>query len=115
MDYVNTAAAMRAIVRMIESDVIPVVTDGYKRSQLWAATGILGNIANDLELPADAPRGSVDEDLAGFLRANDLAGALDDGAGAAAAAALLRENLDSVISGQATLHYRRAVAGFDGD
>jgi hypothetical protein len=113
MDYVTAPEVLRALVRMIEADVIPALGDDYLRSQLWAATGLLGNIANDLERPAHAvPRGSVGVDLAGFLGTSMLERALKDGEGAADAAVLVRENLDSVIRGHATLHYRRAVAGF---
>src|SRR4051812_45480030 len=115
MDYVSTAAVLRALVRTIEADVVPAVSDGYKRSQLWAATGLLGNIANDLERSDTAQRGSVGEDLEAFLRSEGLERALEDGEGAAAAAAAVRANLDSVIGGHATLHYRRAVAGFEED
>ena len=114
MDYVSTAEVLRALVRTIEADVIPALSDGYKRSQLWAATGLLGNIANDLERAPDAgDRGSVGDDLEAFLRASGVERALDDGEAAATAAALVRENLDAVIKGHATLHYRRAVAGFE--
>jgi hypothetical protein len=114
MDYVRHAALLRAIVRTIEADVIPAVGDSFMRSQLWAVTGLLGNIANDLELPTNgAERGSVGDDLTGFLRSGGLGHALENGEGAAEAAALIRENLKRVIDGHATLHYRRAVGGFE--
>lgn len=115
MDYVNTAAAIRAIVRTIESDVIPQLTDGYTRSQLWAATGALGNIANDLERPDAGRSGAVGEDLEAFLRSAGLEPDLALGDGAADAAEAVREDLERVIGGHATLHYRRAVAGFEED
>jgi hypothetical protein len=111
---VSTAGALRALVRTIETDVIPTVTDAYARSQLWATTGILGNIANELEpAPAAGVAPAIATDLNEFLRAFGLERALEpDGYGAGDAAALLRENLDYVIQGHASLHYRRAVSGF---
>jgi hypothetical protein len=115
MDYVSNSAVLRAIVRTIEADVIPALSDSYKRSQLWATTGLLGNIANDLELSDADLRGSVGEDLEGFLRSAGLERALEGSDGVADAAAAVRENLASVIGGHATLHYRRAVGGFDED
>jgi hypothetical protein len=115
MDYVSAAAVLRALVRTIEADVLPAMNDGYQRSQLWAATGLLGNIANDLELPDTGQPGAVGDDLEAFLRSAGLEHALETGEGAADAAAAIRENLDSVVRGHATLHYRRAVAGFEED
>jgi hypothetical protein len=116
MDYVKTADVLRALVRAIETDVIPKVTDQYATSQLWATTGILGNVARELERPTESGlTPSTGADVGAYLRSIGLDHAVEGGEGAAAAAALLRENLGSVIEGHATLHYRRAVAGFDED
>ena len=113
MDYVSYPALLRAVVGTIEVDVIPAISDGYKASQLWAVTGLLGNIANDLErLPAPVQDGSVGDDLAALLRSAGLELALEDGVGLADAAARVRDDLDNVIEGHATLHYRRAIGGF---
>src|SRR5262245_31557854 len=113
MDYVNTPALLRALINTIETDIIPALDDGYKRSQLWAATGLLGNIANDLErLPEPVHPGAIGEDLTAFLGSAGLERALLDGEGVADAAALVREDLDRVIEGHASLHYRRSIAGF---
>jgi hypothetical protein len=113
MDYVSYPALLRAVVDPIEADVIPALTDGYKASQLWAVTGLLGNIANDLErLPAPVQDGAVGDDLIALLHSAGLEHALQDGLGVADAAAYVREDLDRVIGGHSTLHYRRAIGGF---
>jgi hypothetical protein len=111
MDYVETSHVLRALVQTIEKDVIPHVGDSFARSQVWAATGLLGNIANDLE--RDGSGGSVGEDLTAFLGGAGLESALQDGDHVAEAAERIRDDLDQVIGGHVSLHYRRAVAGFE--
>ncbi|QYB00285.1 hypothetical protein I1A62_04335 (plasmid) [Rhodococcus sp. USK10] len=109
MDFVSNASALRAIVHTIESDVIPAVTDGHAAGQLWAATGLLANIAAELDrLPIEADRSGVvgdDVDAAlGLVPGEEL-----DWSGAAES---LSTALEEVIAKHRSLHYRRAVAGF---
>lgn len=113
MDYLDTADVLRAIVRAVETVVIPTMTDDYARSQLWATTGVLGNIANELaqESGPDATP-SIGDDLSALTASAGLQGSFADADGAATAAARVREDLEKVIGGHATLHYRRSVAGF---
>lgn len=113
MDYVPTPAVLRAIVRAIEGAVLPQVEDTYASAQLWASTGLLGNLANELEREGAETHLSIGDDVDAFLAAVGFERALD-GEDTAAAAAAISEDLEGVIAGHATLHYRRAVAGFGG-
>lgn len=112
MDYLDTPRVLRAIVRSIETVVIPTVDDEFARSQLWASTGVLGNIANDLENDR-APSAAIGSDLAALMAAAGVPDGFGDPDATADAAAGVSEEIDAVVAGHATLHYRRSVAGFD--
>lgn len=94
MDYINVSDALDAIVRTLESDVMSQVADPYARSQLWASTGVLANIAIDLREgagpdPVSPVPGDTDAD----------------------AAAQLLEHVRRTVSRQASLHYKKAATG----
>lgn len=49
MDYIPESDAIRAMARAIEDDVIPYTAEGYPRGQLWAISGMLRNLAIDMD------------------------------------------------------------------
>lgn len=94
MDYITASVALDTIVRTLESDVMSRVTDPYARSQLWATTGILANIAVDLrDGAAPAP-----------VSATPVGTNADD-------AAQLLAKVRADVAKQASLHYKKAASG----
>ncbi|MGE2716281.1 hypothetical protein ACQI4L_19680 [Mycolicibacterium litorale] len=94
MDYIAASVALDTIVRTLETDVMSRVADPYARSQLWASTGILANIAVDLR------------DGAG----PDPVESAPAGTDADAAARLLAK-VRADVAKQASLHYKKAASG----
>ncbi|WP_040801028.1 hypothetical protein [Nocardia higoensis] len=95
MDYVDHPTAIRAIVRTVEDEVLPQVTDKYARSQLWAALGILSNVAEELGQPTGVPGG------AGRPAGEPLG----------VTAARMYDEVSAQVARQRSLHYRKAVSG----
>lgn len=94
MDYISMPAALDTIVRTLESDVMSRVQDSYARSQLWAATGILANIAVDLRA------GAGPDPVLGASVTTD-----------ADAADTLLAQVRNTVAQQASLHYKKAATG----
>ena len=118
MDYVSNEVALKTIARAIESDIIPAVSDGHARGQLWACAGLLSNIANELKGGREEDRhGSVGADLDAFLRDRGMEAALPRDGEVSEGALVpvveeLESDLDEVIAGHSSLHFRRAIDGF---
>jgi hypothetical protein len=51
MDYVDQPTALRAIAAALRTEVIPHLDHSYARGQVWAAIGLIGNIAVELDQP----------------------------------------------------------------
>lgn len=98
MDYLTHAAALEAIVRTVEQDVIGRVDDAYARSQLWSATGILANVARELAAAAQT---------SGTRPSTDV----PSGDDLAVRAATLLEEVRAEVAAQRSLHYRKATTG----
>lgn len=94
MDYLDHQTAIRAIVRTVEDEVMAQVTDTYARGQLWAALGILSNIAEELGA-------TPDQDDAERPAAEPLG----------VRAERLYDEVSALVAGQRSLHYRKAVSG----
>ncbi|MTD14204.1 hypothetical protein GIS00_09625 [Nakamurella sp. YIM 132087] len=89
MDYIATGVALRAIADAVTADVLPHVTDAYARSQLWAAAGLLSNIAVELDADGAAPNGAAPD---GSTHSHLL-------------------EVEGLLGRQVSLHYRKAVTG----
>lgn len=97
MDLIDHSSGLRAIVRSLEQDVIPVVHDEYVRGQLWATTGLLANIANELDPELDPGRNP----------------AIDRGADAShLTGEELHRSLLEAIATHSSLHYLKALGGY---
>jgi hypothetical protein len=96
MDYINTSVALETVVRTLESDVMSRVEDRYARSQLWATTGILANIAAELREAAHPAPSAGTPALPAEL---------------GAAAEELLERVRGDVSRQVSLHYKKAASG----
>jgi hypothetical protein len=97
MDYVDQPTALRAIASAIRNDVIPHLDHAYARGQLWAAIGLLNNIAVELD--------QAESDIPSAVAAVDGTSEL------LAEAERLIADIEAAVDQQVPLETERAIRG----